>query len=205
MSNVIIELEKKGLITPPSWLAHNTHFLCLTGSTAYGCSSDNSDQDVYGWCIPSKEIVFPHLAGEIFGFGNQVKRFEQYQQHHIIDPSAAAGHGIEYDLSIYNIVKFFDLAMRCTPNIIDALYVPENCVIHITSVGHIVRDNRRMFLHAGAFHRFRGYSFSMLKKAKNRMEGKEMKAILLFESEHSLSHGITFKDIESEMNRRGLS
>jgi uncharacterized protein len=78
---IIKELEDKGFISPPPWLSTNVHYLTLAGSVAYGVSSDTSDMDIYGFCTPKKQTVFPHLAGEILGFGTQVPRFDQWQQH----------------------------------------------------------------------------------------------------------------------------
>jgi hypothetical protein len=80
------KLLDKGLIQPPKFIPTNTHYLTIMGSVAYGVSSDTSDMDIYGWCIPPKEEVFPHLAGHIEGFGRQKQRFNQWQQHHVIDP-----------------------------------------------------------------------------------------------------------------------
>jgi hypothetical protein len=34
-----------------------------------------------------KYVVFPHLNGEILGFGHHVERFEQWQKHHVKDIS----------------------------------------------------------------------------------------------------------------------
>jgi len=85
---VLQRLDKKNLIHPPKWLIDNTHYLTLMGSLAYGCQTDSSDNDVYGFCIPPKEDIFPHLKGEIFGFGKQKQRFEQYQEHGIVEDKA---------------------------------------------------------------------------------------------------------------------
>ena len=63
-------------VHPPSWLPESLCYETMMGSVAYGVSSESSDIDVYGICIPPKEMVFPHLAGEIFGFWAQLKRFE---------------------------------------------------------------------------------------------------------------------------------
>jgi hypothetical protein len=41
----------------------------ITGSYSYGVSTDTSDFDTVGVCIPYKDTNFPHLSGEIFGFG----------------------------------------------------------------------------------------------------------------------------------------
>jgi predicted nucleotidyltransferase len=138
------------------------------GSFAYGVSSDTSDCDVYGWAIPSKEIVFPHLTGEVHGFGKQKKRFEQWQEHHVMDESALGGKGREYDLHIYNIVKYFQLCMDNNPNMIDSLFTDQNCILHITSVGNMVRENRHMFLHKGSWHKFKGYAYSQLHKMSSK-------------------------------------
>ena len=72
-------LKNKKLINPPKWLPDNTHYLTMMGSVAYGVSSDTSDIDVYGFCIPKKNMIFTHLAGEIPGFGRPIKRFDQWQ------------------------------------------------------------------------------------------------------------------------------
>lgn len=68
---ILIDLKNKNIIHPPSWLPLNTQYLTYNGSVAYGVSSDTSDCDIYGFTIPEKHLIFPHLAGEIPGFGRQ--------------------------------------------------------------------------------------------------------------------------------------
>lgn len=160
--NVIESLHKKGLIKPPPFVTGGTQYLTIMGSVAYGVSSDSSDVDLYGFCIPPKDVIFPHLAGEITGFGDQIQRFEQYQQHHISDKSC----GKEYDISVYNIVKYFQLVMENNPNMVDSLFTPTNCVLHCTKIAAHVRDNRKMFLHKGAWHKFKGYAYSQMHKMR---------------------------------------
>jgi len=161
---ILNKLQSKNLIHPPPWLPSATQYLCQMGSVAYGVSGNDSDSDLYGICIPKKEMIFPHLAGEILGFGRQIKRFEQWQEHHIIDESS----GKEYDFSVYSIIKFFNLCMENNPNIIDALFVPERCILHCSSIGNIIRENRKIFLHRGCWHKFRGYSYSQLHKMNTK-------------------------------------
>jgi predicted nucleotidyltransferase len=132
------------------------------GSVAYGVSSDTSDMDVYGICLPPKDTVFPHLAGEIFGFGTQIKRFESWQEHHV------AAHGKSWDFAIFGIVKFFQLAMENNPNVIDSLFTPRRCVLSSTAVGEYIREHRADFLHKGAWHKFKGYAYSQLNKIKTK-------------------------------------
>jgi predicted nucleotidyltransferase len=162
-------LTKKGLISPPKWLPDQVMYETAMGSLAYGVTQEDSDFDIYGFCIPPKEVVFPHLDGEILGFGRQKKRFNQYQQHHIFDSNS----GKTYDITIFNIVDYFRLLMDNNPNIIDSLFTSTTCVLHCTQVGNLVRENRKIFLHKGAFHRFKGYAYSQLHKMSTKeTEGK---------------------------------
>lgn len=162
MGSIIDRLASKQLVQPPGFLRANVQYEVLMGSVAYGVSTDTSDMDVYGFCIPPKNVIFPHLDGKIEGFGKQKNRFEQWQQHHIKDVSAKK----EYDFAIYSIVKYFQLCMQNNPNMIDSMFVPRRCILHSTAVGELVRENRKMFLHKGSWHKFKGYAYSQVHKMK---------------------------------------
>ena len=198
-TGVVRRLAQKGLIKPSSFVSGSIMYETLMGSVAYGVSSDASDVDIYGFCIPPKDYIFPHLAGHIPGFSTQVQNFDQYQEHHVKEK----GTGKEYDLNIYSIVKYFKLCMDNNPNVIDSLFTAPNMVLTATKIANMIRDKRRMFLHKGAWHRFKGYSYGQMHKAKTK-DYKNMKEIISFEKEHRLSHSITFKDVEHEMKMRGF-
>jgi uncharacterized protein len=159
------DLVKRNLIHPPRWLPDQTIYLAMMGSHAYGVSGLTSDQDIYGVCIPPKELVFPHLAGEIPGFGRQIQRFEVWSQHHIQHPDKK----VEYDFAVFGIVKFFQLCMDNNPNMLDSLFAPRTAIIHTTPVAELFRENRRAFLHKGAWHRFKGYAYSQASKIRNKV------------------------------------
>jgi uncharacterized protein len=176
--NLLAHLVAQKLIHPPGWLADNVHYLTVMGSVAYGVADTNdteapSDVDLYGFCIPPVEVVFPHTAGAIWGFGRYKEgmpksHFGVYQQHHVRDASALGGQGRMYDLQVYNIVKYVQLCMECNPNMIDSLFTPEVCVLHITRVGQILRDNRKKFLHQGICDRFKGYAYAQIHKMQTK-------------------------------------
>jgi predicted nucleotidyltransferase len=147
-------------VHPPSWLPDNLCYETIMGSVAYGVSSDTSDMDVYGICMPPKDVVFPHLGGEIFGFGRQ--RFETWQEHHV------AAHDKLWDFQIYGIVKFFQLAMENNPNVVDSMFTPRRCVLSSTPIGEYIREHRTDFLHKGAWHKFKGYAYSQLNKIRTK-------------------------------------
>jgi predicted nucleotidyltransferase len=176
--NLVLHLVQQKLITPPHWLADNVHYLTIMGSMAYGVANTNeeetlSDLDLYGWCIPPREIVFPHTAGAVWGFGKYKEgmpknHFGVYQQHHVHDASARGGKGRVYDLQIYNIVRYVQLCMECNPNMIDSLFTHETMVQHCTQVGNILRENRKKFLHQGICDRFKGYAYAQVHKLQTK-------------------------------------
>lgn len=157
-------LAAKAIVSPPSWLPDNLCYETIMGSEAYGVSSGSSDVDVYGICFPPKDLVFPHLAGEILGFGRQVQRFDQWQEHHVDMP----GGDKQYDFSIYGIVKYFQLAMDNNPNLVDSLFTPRRCVLSSTAVGERIREERRIFLNKKSWHTFKGYAYAQLHKIKTK-------------------------------------
>lgn len=165
MSSVFDKLRSKGLLNSPPWfMENNVQLEVIMGSVAYGVSSDTSDMDVYGFCMPPKDYIFPHLRGEIVDFSTSGKTFQTWQQHHVMD----AETNKEYDLCIYSIQRFFRLCMENNPNMVDALFVPRRCVLFSTGVGEIVRENRKMFLHKGSWPKFKGYAYSQLHKMKTK-------------------------------------
>jgi predicted nucleotidyltransferase len=169
MPPIVQELVRKQIIKSiPSHVPEGIQYETIMGSFAYGVSSDTSDCDVYGFSIPDKSLVFPHLNGEIEGFGPKGPRFEVWTQHHIKDETALGNTGREYDFSIYSIIKYFDLVMNANPNMIDSLFVPVRCITHITPIGQMVRDNRHLFLSKKAWHSFKGYSYQQIHKIRTK-------------------------------------
>lgn len=175
MSSVFDQLKSKGLLNSPPWFMENNMQLeVVMGSVAYGVSNDTSDMDVYGFCMPPKDYIFPHLRGEIPDFSTPGKQFHNWQQHHIQDKEARK----EYDLAIYSIQRFFRLCMENNPNMVDVLFVPRRCVLHSTGIGELVRENRKLFLHKGCWHKFKGYAYGQLNKMRTKVpEGKRVEII----------------------------
>lgn len=162
MTTFLKELQTKQLITPPKWLVDNTVYLTRMGSVAYGVSTNLSDADVYGVVVPPLEYLFPHLRGEVFGFGKQQQRFNCWQEHHVNSGS------VQYDFSVYNLVDYLTLLMDCNPNMIDSLFTEEEDVLHTSPVAKLMRDNRKLFLHKGAYYKFCGYAHSQWAKMRNK-------------------------------------
>ncbi len=217
MTSIVQNLYKKQIIRNlPKFVPASIQYEVIMGSVAYGVSNNTSDMDVYGFCIPPRDFVFPHLRGEIPGFSEPGPQFDQYQQHHIHDKDAEAGKGREYDLTIYSIIKYFRLCMENNPNMIDSLFVPRRCILYTTPIGELVRANRKAFLHKGVWHKFKGYAYSQVHKMNTKNPtGKRREIIkefgydvkfayhvvrLLNEVEQILTEG----DLDLERNREQL-
>lgn len=173
MADIIPHLYSKGLIKPPPFLPHNIHYVSVMGSQAYLVSDDASDMDLYGFCMPPKSILFPHLAGYIPGFDMQIPKFESFQAHHILDPDTNK----TYDLNIFSIVTYFRLCADCNPNMIDSLFTKPQFLLTLSPIGRMVLENRQLFLCQKLWHTFKGYSHQQLKKMNSPSETKNPKRL----------------------------
>lgn len=192
-------LNEKLLHTPPWFIADNLHYEVQMGSVAYGVSNDQSDMDIYGWTIPPKDYVFPHLRGEVPGFGTPDSTFDNWQQHHVKDASAR----VEYDFSIYSVVRYVHLAMMNNPNILDSLFVPARCILHITTIGGILRDARKEFLHKGAMKKLVAYARGQLNKADTKKQSDpSLHVVWGFEHDHGIPPSVKLDDINHEIEIR---
>jgi len=208
-------LKKLNLIDTPRFVYEQMQYEVIMGSFAYGVDSDTSDVDIYGFCIPNKNVIFPHTTPDwIHAFDPIRNNFEQYQQHHIVDDTYKPPK--EFDITIYNIVKYFRLCADGNPNMIDSLFVPRRCIVYCTPIGNLVRENRRLFLSKKCWSTFKGYSYSQIHKMKiKNPEGKRKKLVekygydvkyayhlvrLLNEVEQILTEG----DLDIERNREQL-
>ena len=159
---LLAHLNSLGLIKPQPFVIGGVQYETIMGSEAYGVGTDTSDKDIYGFCIPPKHYIFPHLDGKIIHFSSNIQNFEQFQQHHIQDKEAET----RYDIVVFGIVKYFKLLMENNPNVLDSLFTREECCLHKTKIANLVRENRRLFLSKKLWHSFRGYAYSQLHKLR---------------------------------------
>ena len=156
MGSIIKELYNKKLLHIPPF-SSDTHYEVIMGSIAYGCNEDFSDFDIYSFCFPPKDIMFPHLNGHINNFDKVNNNFESVQEHGV------KYNEKEYDVNVYNIASYLRLCMNNNPNMIDSLFVPLRCIIHSTKIGQMIRSFRKEFLYKGCYFKYKGYAYSQLK------------------------------------------
>src|SRR5271170_2634082 len=126
------------------WIEDNTVLLVRHGSHAYGTNTVTSDEDFKGIAIPPKRY-----------FLGTMHRFEQAELK-APDPDAV----------IYDIRKFFVLAMDCNPNIIEVLHTAPEDHFLVDPIGRVILDHKDDFLSKKIKHTFMGYSVSQLKRIK---------------------------------------
>lgn len=179
MGSTFDHLYRQGLVrSAPAFLLNNVQYEVVMGSLAYGVADDDSDMDVYGFAMPPKDDLFPHLRGEIAGFDDLQPRFTHFQQHKIVDAQALGGQGREYDLTLYSISRYFRLLTDNNPNIIDSLFVPRHCVLHCTNIADMVREKRQIFLHKGVWSKFKGYAYGQMHKIRTKQsEGQRRELV----------------------------
>lgn len=123
------------------WLGNSIIFECIAGSHAYGLNTEASDTDYRGVCIPPRN----YFLGAF-----------NFNQHEQKDP----------DRVIYGIKKFIKLAIDNNPNILEFLFMPEDCIIKTTPLWKQLEDNREEFLSKKVRFTYAGYAFSQIKRVK---------------------------------------
>ena len=138
------------------WLQRNTIYLTLHGSQAYGLSNELSDTDVKGICIPPREV-----ENDLF------QRFEQAENN--ADTEREFAHwknpkNPKFESVIYSLRKFFLLAAKVNPNIIELIWTDSSTWLKQTWWGENLLSHRNKFLSTKAKFTFSGYAFAQAAK-----------------------------------------
>lgn len=138
--------EKYYFLHENKHLGDNIILLGLGGSHAYGTETDNSDLDIRGCALNSREEI---LCGE---------NFEQ-----VIDNTT--------DTTVYSFKKLIHLLTDCNPNTIEILGLKPEHYLYLSDTGKQLIDNRKMFLSKKAVKSFGGYATSQFHRLENQSEG----------------------------------
>src|SRR5262245_35854028 len=65
----------------------------------------------------------------------------------------------EWDAVSYEIRKFISLLLKCNPNVLSLLWLPDRHLIYEHELGRYLRDNRSVFVSKAAYHSFSGYAY----------------------------------------------
>lgn len=145
----INDIKEKVKSTDYDFLRKNEHLgkniilLGLGGSHAYGLNTDQSDLDIRGCTLNSKEEILTN------------KKFEQFVEENT-------------DTVIYAFNKLVSLLSNVNPNTIEMLGLKPDHYLYISHIGKELVDNAHMFLSKKAVHSFGGYANSQLRRLDNK-------------------------------------
>lgn len=126
--------------------AGGTILRCQVGSGVHGTAiAGTDDRDEMGICIEPPQYVIG------------LRRFEQYIYR--TQPEGVRSGAGDLDLTVYGLRKWMRLALQGNPTVLLPLFVPDDEIVEITSLGRELRtsDARGMILSRQAGHRFAGY------------------------------------------------
>lgn len=144
-------LDSKKIIEAPAYNflrdepdLHNTLYLTLSGSRAYGTNKADSDVDIRG------VMLEPNRA--IYGLGT----FEQFEDR-------------TTDTVIYGLKKFVSLCVNANPNALELLGTREECIVLMTPFGRLLRENAGLFLSRKVIQSFGSYASAQLRRLSNAL------------------------------------
>lgn len=119
-------------------------FECVSGSHAYGTNTPKSDKDIRGFYVNPPE--------DYLGLD---------------EPTGQVGDE-KHDITYYSLKRAFELLKTANPNMIELLWMPEDCVLVKKTIMEKLIQNRDMFISKKCFHTHSGYAFAQIGKAKGQ-------------------------------------
>jgi len=119
-------------------------FECIAGSRAYGTGVSTSDEDIRGlFALPAAKYL------DLSAPADQV--------------SDDRGNVVYYSLR-----RFIELLTHANPNILELLYMPEDCVRRSSPEFHTLEAHRDIFISKQCADTHAGYAMAQIKKAKGQ-------------------------------------
>jgi predicted nucleotidyltransferase len=117
-------------------------FETVSGSHAYGTNVSTSDTDIRGFYVnPSSEYLgLSEPSGQISDEKN--------------------------DITYYSLKNAFELLQKANPNMIELLWMPEDCVRIKNPIMDKLIANRDLFISKKCFHSHSGYAYAQIQKAR---------------------------------------
>lgn len=113
----------------------------IRGSQSHGLATETSDVDTGGIYIAS---------------------FEKFCANEVEDTIADEKN----DNSWFELGKFMELIAKSNPNALEALFIPDECVLYETSLFKKIKEHREEFLSKECLFSFGGYAIAQIKRAR---------------------------------------
>lgn len=119
-------------------------FECVSGSHAYGTNNPDSDEDIRGIYIQPTASMLSMLDA----------------------PAQVADE--RSDIVFYTLRRFLELALNANPNIIELLYIPDDCVRIMQPSFELLKAQRQTFLTKRAYDSHVRYAQAQIRKARGQ-------------------------------------
>ena len=142
-------------------LGNRIILLGLGGSHAYGTNNENSDLDIRGCPLNSKQEILTN------------QHYEQFVNE-------------QTDTTIYAFNKLISLLCNCNPNTIEILGLKPEQYLYLSPIGKELLDHKQMFLSKEAAQTFGGYATAQLR----RLDNKAVRLVEQEQREHHILNSI---------------
>lgn len=120
----------------------------IVGSRAFGLEHADSDTDRRGVYLPPARMHW-----SIYGVPEQLENPDTEECY-------------------WELQKFVTLALKANPNVLEVLYVPDDCIELAQGIGARLRAERSIFLSRLVYQTFNGYAMSQFDKLRRDIENK---------------------------------
>jgi predicted nucleotidyltransferase len=139
-----------------NWLQNRLIFATKHGSVAYGLSTESSDLDLKGFCIPPDEVEY-----DLFQKFEQAENDEGFNKQYAY---LANPKNPKIESVVYSLKKIFVLAANCNPNCLELFFVDPSDYLLMTPTMEKVLENRDLFISSKTKFTFSGFAYSQLAK-----------------------------------------
>lgn len=115
----------------------------VRGSHAYGLATETSDEDRGG--------VYICPTDELLGLGFEYQTQVENDTH---------------DIVWWELNRFMQLLIKSNPSVLEALFIPERCIIYEHPIMTEIKKHREKFITKACFNAFSGYSHQQIQKAR---------------------------------------
>lgn len=147
--NTLLDQKEYDFIRTMPRLGRHVILLGLAGSYSYGTNNENSDIDIRGVTLNTKE--------DILGL-------EDYEQY--VDDNT--------DTVIYTFNKLVRLLTEGNPNVIELLGLNPEHYLYLNALGQDMIDHTDLFLSKRMIHTFGGYADAQLRRLQNALARDSM-------------------------------
>lgn len=140
----ILKLEQYNFFSTNP-LLKSTAFLVVSGSHAYGLNTEESDIDLRGFFINSRE--------DYISLKSPIDYFEDQNT----------------DTVLYSLTKFIRLLTKCNPNILELIGAPKENIWLSSECSKYIIENQEIFLSQRVFTTCAGYATDQLRRLQNAL------------------------------------